>query len=83
MIAPTPSTPFADPNDNPANNVMRHAMRALTAEETQQMRAIKTKGLEFYELLVSIGDSRDISIAKTHIEEAVMWGVRHVTGEKT
>jgi hypothetical protein len=77
------TTPFADPNDNPTNNVMRHAMRALTTEETQQMRAIKTKGLEFYELLTNIGDGRDIAIAKTRVEEAVMWGVRHVTGDKT
>ncbi len=61
------------------NNVMRHAYRVLSDEEKQQMQDIKDKGLEFFNLLESIGQSREISLAKTKIEEAVMWGVKHIT----
>jgi len=43
------------------------------------MVAIKDKGLEFHELVSGIGNSREISIAKTKIEEAVMWAVKHIT----
>ncbi len=61
------------------NNVMRHAYRVLDDSEKQQMQAIKDAGLSFFELLDSIGQSREISLAKTKIEEAVMWGVKHIT----
>lgn len=30
-------------------------------------------------LIDSIGQSRELSLAKTKIEEAVMWAVKHVT----
>lgn len=61
------------------NNTMRHTYRTLTEEEKQQMSTIKDLGLEFIETLDEIGDSREISIAKTKMEEAVMWGTKHVT----
>lgn len=61
------------------NNVMRHAYRVVTEQEKAQMQAIKDKGLELFELLESIGSSREISVAKTKVEEAVMWGVKHIT----
>jgi hypothetical protein len=61
------------------NNVMRHEYRALTDDEKQQMKAIKDHGLAFLELVDSVGASREMSLAKTKIEEAVMWAVKHVT----
>jgi len=61
------------------NNVMRHQYRVLTDAEKQQMQAIKDKGLELHDLIESIGQSRDLSIAKTKTEEAVMWAVKHLT----
>lgn len=62
-----------------ANNVMRHEYRVLNDAEKAQMKAIKDKGLEFVELLHSIGSSREVSLAITKMEEAVMWGVKHIT----
>jgi hypothetical protein len=62
------------------NNVMRHQYRALTDAEKAQMQAIKDKGLELYDLIRSIGNSRELSLAATKTEEAVMWAVKHVTG---
>ena len=62
------------------NNTMRHQYRILTDAEKMNMTAIKDIGLEFHELLAGIGNSRELSLAKTKIEEAVMWAVKHVTG---
>lgn len=61
------------------NNVMRHAYRVLNDEEKAQMQAIRDKGLELWNFLDGIGQSRELSLAKTHAEEVVMWAVKHVT----
>lgn len=61
------------------NNVMRHGYRVLSDEEKAHMQAIKDKGLELWNLIGSIGDSRELSLAKTKAEEAVMWAVKHIT----
>ncbi len=61
------------------NNVMRHAYRVLTDNEKSAMQAIKDKGLELHDLIESIGQSRELSLAKTKTEEAVMWAVKHLT----
>ena len=61
------------------NNVMRHAYRVLSDDEKRQMQAIKDCGLSFFELVDGIGQSREMSLAKTKIEEAVMWAVKHIT----
>ena len=61
------------------NNVMRHQYRVLTDAEKEQMQAIKDKGLELHDLIEGIGASRELSLAKTKTEEAVMWAVKHLT----
>lgn len=61
------------------NNVMRHGYRVLSDDEKAQMQALKDKGLEIWTLINSMGDSRELSIAKTKAEEAVMWAVKHIT----
>lgn len=61
------------------NNVMRHQYRVLTDAEKAQMQAIKDKGLELHDLIEGIGQSRELSLAKTKTEEAVMWAVKHLT----
>lgn len=61
------------------NNVMRHEYRKLNDDEKAQMKRIKDIGLEFHELLEGIGQSRALSLAITKVEEAVMWGVKHIT----
>ena len=61
------------------NNVMRHEYRVLSDEEKQAIQKIKDMGLEMHELIDGIGQSRELSLAKTKIEEAVMWGVKHLT----
>ena len=62
------------------NNVMRHEYRVLSDAEKASMKAIKDKGLELHELIKGIGQSRELSLAATKTEEAVMWAVKHITG---
>lgn len=62
------------------NNTMRHRYRLLTDEEKGQMMVLKDMGARFLETCDAIGTSREMSIAKTKMEEAVMWAVKHVTG---
>lgn len=61
------------------NNTMRHQYRVLSDEEKATMAAIKDKGSELLALIDGCGGSRELSIAKTKTEEAVMWAVKHVT----
>jgi hypothetical protein len=61
------------------DNVMRHAYRVLSDEEKATMQKIKDDGLAFHDFLSSLGSSRELALAKTKIEEAVMWAVKHIT----
>ena len=61
------------------NNTLRHQYRVLNDAEKANMAAVKDKGLEFLELVSGLGNSRETSLAKTKIEEAVMWAVKHIT----
>lgn len=61
------------------NNVMRHQYRVLSDAEKAHMQALEDAGLAFIELIGSVAPSRENSLAKTKIEEAVMWAVKSVT----
>ena len=61
------------------NNTMRHAYRVLTDDEKAAMQSVKDAGLAFHDLIARLGSSREISLAKTKVEEAVMWAVKHLT----
>lgn len=71
-----------------ANNSVRHAYRVLSDDEKARMVAIKDLGAAFIAKLHEIGGtdpagdrfaSRDLSLANTHAEDAVMRAVRHIT----
>ena len=66
-------------DERTVNNVMRHEYRVLSDAEKETMQAIKDKGLELHALLEAACASRELSIAKTKVEEAVMWAVKHIT----
>lgn len=63
------------------NNVMRHVYRVLSDDEKAAMQRIKDLGLALHNEIsaLSATGSREISIAKTKTEEAVMWAVKHIT----
>lgn len=70
------------------NNVVRHTYRVLSAEEKEAMQRVKDLGLLFITTLHGIGAtdlagekfaSRELSLAATNAEQAVMWAVKHIT----
>lgn len=61
------------------NNVMRHEYRVLSDAEKALMKAIKDAGAALHELIKRAGATRELSIAATKTEEAVMWAVKHIT----
>ncbi len=61
------------------NNVLRHEYRVLTDAEKACVQKIKDDALALHEYFGSLGNSRELSVAKTKIEEAVMWAVKHLT----
>lgn len=63
-----------------ANNTVRHQYRVLSDAEKAQMLFIKDQGLNFIDTLDKMGSKREYSIAKTKIEEAVMWAIKGLTG---
>ena len=62
-----------------ANNVMRHEDKVLNDADKTAIQAVKDVGLLFHETVDKLGQSREVSLAKTKIEEAVMWAVKHIT----
>ena len=66
-------------DDRVKNNVVRHEYRVLDPYEKETMKTLKDRGLDFITLCDTIGSSRELSVAKTKMEEAVMWAVKHVT----
>jgi len=62
------------------NNAVRHQYRVLSDDEKNVMVAIKDLGAEFIALIDErTPRGREASIAKTKIEEAVMWAVKGLT----
>ena len=61
------------------DNRMRHNYRPLDEKEKMHILALKDAGLSFLTLCDSIGTSRELSVAKTNMEQAVMWAVKHMT----
>lgn len=62
------------------NNTMRHQYRILNDAEKFQMTTIKDHGALMLGFIETLGSKREYSIAKTKIEEAVMWAVKGLTG---
>lgn len=61
------------------NNSVRHQYRVLSDEEKMRMVAIKDIGAKFLDEIEKLGVGRELSIARTKVEEAVMWAVKHIT----
>lgn len=75
-------------DERTTNNSMRHQYRVLSADEKALMARVKDVGAWLVSELHKMGGtdpsgdkfaSRDLSLANTHIEDAVMRVVRHIT----
>ena len=75
-------------DERSANNAMRHQYRVLSDAEKELVGAVKDAGDALLRLIGEAGrdretgTSRELSIAKTKTEEAVMWAVKHITGPR-
>lgn len=78
-MPPESKTVAATSNERVGNNTMRHQYKVLSEAEKESMTLIKDAGLALYEALERLGNSRELALAKTKVEEAVMWGVKHIT----
>lgn len=64
-------------------NVFRSTYRALTEQEKVHIAAIKTSAEVMYNQLVdnaALANHRCMAIAKTKLEESVMWATKAITG---
>lgn len=61
-------------------DTFRKEYRPLTSQEKAQMDEVKNRAEGLLELLSSINGGREIALAKTKLEEAVMWAVKSITG---
>jgi len=68
-----------NPAYDPSDITRVKAVRQLDEAEIANMNAVKTAGRDFYDLVNSMGQCREVSLAKTKIEEAVMWAVKGIT----
>lgn len=69
----------SESDDRTVNNSTRHAYRVLSDQEKADMVELKDMGAAFIEKCNALGRSRELSIAITNAEQAVMWAVKHVT----
>ncbi len=54
--------------------------RPLSEEEQQQMTDLKSSADHLLGLIEAVPAGREQSLAKTKLEEAVMWAVKSITG---
>lgn len=66
-------------DERTVNNTLRHQYRVLSDEEKEKMATIKSCGQELLDIIASCGNSRELALARTKTEEAVMWAVKHIT----
>ena len=61
-------------------DIFRKEYRELSNDEKNQLDAIKSKAYELWQIYNTVEDSREKSLARTHLEESVMWVVKKITG---
>jgi hypothetical protein len=80
VLMPTEQYVPSESDDRTANNAMRHQYRVLSDVEKATMVTIKDWGLQFLQIVENgVPPGREASLAKTKIEEAVMWAVKGLT----
>lgn len=65
---------MADETGQPATVAL-----GVTEDQARQLCAVQKQGEAFLALIRGFGISRELSVATTKIEEAVMWTAKHLT----
>lgn len=53
---------------------------ALSEDEIERIHLIEDKADELLELMATYADHRQLRIAKEHLEQAIMWAIKGITG---
>ena len=61
------------------SNVFRSEPRTLKTEEIELITDIKNKAQQLYNRIDMAPDSREKALAKTKLEESIMWVVKGIT----
>ena len=61
-------------------NVFRPQYRALTETEKLKVDRIKDLAQQLYDEMQSPSLGREMALARTNLEQAVMWAVKSITG---
>jgi hypothetical protein len=70
----------SESDDRTVNNAMRHQYRVLSDAEKAAMVRIKDLGEQFIIAMAeTVPHGREQALAKTKVEEAVMWAVKGLT----
>lgn len=62
-----------------SGDVFRQTFRELSESEKQRMAELKAKAQELYdmmELMMHSDNGRELALAKTNLEQAVMWAIK-------
>ncbi len=62
-----------------AYDVMHLFERVLPQEEDADIKIVKQMGNDLYAFMDTLGACREISLAKTKLEEAIMWTVKGIS----
>jgi len=61
------------------NDPMRIQYRELSPAEKAQMDELKDRARDLYVFLETINGGREVALAKTKLEEMVMWATKGIT----
>jgi hypothetical protein len=77
---PTEQYVASESDERTVNNDVRHQYRVLSDGEKRAMVAVKDGGVAMLRTLdMYCQPGRELSLAKTRVEEAVMWAVKGIT----
>lgn len=62
-----------------ADTMRSNPLGPIEPADISHMNAVKSTGQGFYDMLNALPPSREMSLAKTKLEEAVMWAIKGIT----